>query len=179
MSKNSFFIFIMGAFLVSCQTYSPNQKDAEVQLQDQNGLLEKLEDQSEDIEDEYEDVKDNLTDLMQREGFLIRRLVRERKSYIKFSDQKEKLDKNIADQEARGVEEGAIKINREIGEYIQEVVDETKTYIDELEIELRQVTQDGLVVRNEFDKFAVRRQNLEIQISEVNKKIAELELILQ
>ena len=52
-------------------------------------------------------------------------------------------------------------------------------HIDELEIELRQVTQDGLVVRNEFDKFAVRRQNLEIQISEVNKKIAELELILQ
>ena len=116
---------------------------------------------------------------MQREGFLIRRLVREKKRYIRFFDQKTKLDKNIADQEARGVDKGSIQINKDIGVYIQEVVDDTKIYIEELEEELKEVTQEGIRMRVDFDNFALTRENLENQIAVIKTRIAHLELILQ
>jgi len=176
--KLLFILFLVG-LINSCQTYTPVQNEAKIELKDQKGLLSQLENQADDLEDSYEDVKDELTDIMQREGFLIRRLVRERKRYIKFSDQKQKLEKNIADQEARGVEESSIQINKDIGEYIQEVVDETKVYIDELEIELKDVTQQGIAKRVEFDEFSGTRQKLQIKISEIQSRISELQLIIQ
>ena len=72
-----------------------------------------------------------------------------------------------------------IKINKDIGQYIQDVVDETKIYIDELEIELKEVTKEGITKRVKFDNFAGPRQELQIKISEGLSRISELELILQ
>ena len=166
------------AFLFSCQSLSPEQKDAKIQLKEQKGFLKSLEKQSDSIEDQYYDVKDDLTDIMQREGFLIRRLVREKKRYIRFSNQKEKLDLNIADQEERGVDAGTIKVNKQIGEYIQNVVDDTKVYIAELEEELLERTGKGLEVRQSFEGVAAQRQEIEIKISQTLSRIQSLELII-
>jgi len=166
------------ALLFSCQSLSPEQKDAKIQLKEQKGFLKSLEKQSDSIEDQYYDVKDDLTDIMQREGFLIRRLVREKKRYIRFSNQKEKLDLNIADQEERGVDAGTIKVNKQIGEYIQNVVDDTKVYIAELEEELLERTGKGLEVRKSFEGVAAQRQEIEIKISQTLSRIQSLELII-
>ncbi|MDD7986354.1 hypothetical protein PQO01_15500 [Lentisphaera marina] len=170
-------IFVL-ALLFSCQSLSPEQQDAKIQLKEQKSFLKSLEKQSDKIEDQYYDVKDELTEIMQREGFLTRRLVREKKRYIRFSNQKTKLDANIADQEKRGVDAGTIKVNKQIGEYIQAVVDKTKVYIAELETELLERTNKGLEVRKGFEGIAAQRQEIEIKISQTESRIASLELIL-
>ena len=67
MSFKTLLLLFIAAFFASCQSYTPAQQEAKVELKDQKGLLKQLDKQSDEIEDEYEDVKEDLTEIMQRE----------------------------------------------------------------------------------------------------------------
>ncbi|WDE97253.1 hypothetical protein PQO03_04715 [Lentisphaera profundi] len=179
MSLKSILPIFVLVFLFSCQSYTPEQLDAKAQLKEQRAFLRVLEKQSDKLEGTYFDIKEDLTKIMQREGFLIRRLVREKKRYIRFSNQKVKLDKNIEDQEAREVDASTIEVNKDIGEYIQKVVDKTKVYIKELETELLERTSTGLAVRKNFEGIAAQRQEIEIKITQTQSEIFRLDKILE
>ncbi len=178
MLYKSIFFSLFLLLFVSCQSSDPERERLKNQLRTNEELLDDLEDKSDDIEDTYLEIKDDLTELMQREGFLTRRLVREKRRFIKYSNQEEKLRISIKDQEQRGVDQDLVDINKEIGVYIQDVVSETTTYISTLEKDLLEVTQKGLNKRSKFEEYAKSRQKLQIQISETKSLISELQLQL-
>ena len=178
MLYKSIFFSLFLLLFVSCQSSDPERERLKTQLRTNEELLDNLEDKSDDIEDTYLEIKEDLTELMQREGFLTRRLVREKRRFIKYSNQDDKLSKSIEDQEKRGVDQDLIDINKEIGVYIKDVVEETATYISELEKDLLEVTQQGLKKRSQFEEYADTRQKLQIQIYETKSLIGDLEIQL-
>ena len=153
--KSLFFILL--GLLFSC-TSPINDETLDTLIQQSPKTLEGKKEHLDDIHETYLLVKEELTEKMNRENFLIRRLVRERERFIRFSEQYKKLHANIEDQEARGVDPGLISTNRKIGTYIKKTVDKTEIYIKELEIELAELTRDANVLRLHFDKIDAARE---------------------
>ena len=174
MLRKSLILALLVSLFFSCQS-NPERENLKSQLSSNEDLLDSLEGKADDIDDEYEDIKEDLTELMQREGFLTRRLVREKRRFIKYSNQKEKLSNSIKDQEERAVDQDLVDINKEILVYIEDVITETSAYIEKLEKELLDVTNEGLAMRTDFQKFQKTRQDIHIQISETKSIIGEIQ----
>ena len=167
--SKSLFLFTLSSLLFACNsTINDDTLDQLIQRDAVSSDAKK--NHLDDIDDTYNLIKEELTEKMEREEFLIRRVVREKERYIRFSNQYKKLHANIEDQEARGVEPGLIETNRTIGEYIQKTVVKTKIYIKELEIELADLTRDSNTLRAYFDKIDAAREAANIAYQKQRSK---------